>query len=243
MVFLVAVLIRLVALPFGSALALVSTWFALPLLIEMLWVSTDPPRSRLVRWWTAGLVLLLLADIAAEALTDSIRLAAVSGLLILAMGAQWSALWPFRHETFLTYEKGWIWIYVVGFGTLVFAVVGPAGALLVPVLLAALAAAVVGVLASGLGLLAAGGGILAFLAACVVLISGSLGTAGPATAIGSAVLGMSGQALMLLAIIKHEERELDGRREPLVARLHLTPESEGRPASGGHQAACIESSA
>jgi len=225
--FAVVVLVRIAAIPLNSTLALVCAWFTVPLLIELLWVSTDRPRSPHVRWWLASLAFLLVLDVATTLLAGELRLLVAALALGLAAMAQVAALWPERRATILAEERGWLWLYVAGLSLVGFAVTyseaahesGGTGA---AVAAAAVAAAAAGIFATALGPRGTGGGIFGFMAVLVILISSVLGNEGTAATMGAVILGVAGQGLILLTILQREERGVLERRATLRAERQRT---------------------
>lgn len=216
--FVAVSLIQLIALPFSQSLALVTIWAAVPLLIEALWASTDAPRSRLVRGWLVSLPFLLAMDTLLILLDGPLRLGLASGLLLIAASLQSWALWDFRHETLLTYERGWSTIFILGLALLIFAAAAQ-GALGVLVFAAGAAVALMALLASGESLMGAGGGMLSFTGALIMLITSSLGASNAAISVGTAAFSLAGQAVLALMIIRRENLAHEQRRSHLVHSL------------------------
>lgn len=166
--YLVVIVVLLVAEVFGSPLALVAGWFALPLLAELVVVSTDPPRPRAV-----VLVLVALAcGFGAEVLTDldagdtgfPVRLA----LLALAHLGYVAALWPLRRESLAYTRSRWLVGYGLLFAILFFALRTGAGELLWPMVGYGVLVTAAAVLVSALGLSAAFGGAFLFLSSALM---------------------------------------------------------------------------
>ena len=82
--YVVVAVVAVVAEIFRSPLADVAGWLALPLLAELVLVSTDPPRPRPVVLVVAALALSFLADVAADLLAEPAAFVTLLGLLTLA---------------------------------------------------------------------------------------------------------------------------------------------------------------
>ncbi|NCD16698.1 MAG: hypothetical protein EOL91_05185 [Actinobacteria bacterium] len=163
--YVVVAVVAVVAEIFRSPLADVAGWLALPLLAELVLVSTDPPRPRPVVLVVAALALSFLADVAADLLAEPAAFVTLLGLLTLAQlcyVAAFRGLW--RSSLLRTSPRWLIWyglLYVVG----VFAVRAGAGDWFWPLLAYGVLVAATAVLASALGLSAAFGGALFFVSA------------------------------------------------------------------------------
>lgn len=150
----VAVLIVIATL-FPTSLDRAIGWMAPLLLAEILVISSDPPRSRLVWLGTAGFALVAAA--AAAELIEQIP-ALEMGLHAAGLACWLVALWPLRSGSVLSYRRGWLVLYALVGGIAIFAAASGSG-LTVPVSIALIVVAVpTAILATSLGLTGVFGG-------------------------------------------------------------------------------------
>ena len=223
--------VRLVAIPLDSALEFVCALLAAPLLVEALWAATDPPRSRLVRWWMASLAILLLADVSLALPGDAVRAVTLAVIATAASAAQIVALWSRRRETILVTERNTLWFYGVALTIFVMGAWKGTDLTFVPVILAGAAATVAAVLATSLGVPGTAGGALAAAGVYVLAIAEMNGTQSTLTDVSAILLSLAGQLLLTLAVVREEERQVDERQ--LIAVPEVEWDSDGTVLGAG----------
>ncbi len=194
-------LVILVSEVAGSALADVFGWFTIPLLAELLLVSTDSPRPRPVVLFASGLLAFaagaVLADILAEGTAVPVEVALNGlGMLLLLL-----ALLPLRRESIIAARPSWLLGYAM-FGLVVVFAVRGAGELFIPLLVYGALAMAVALLATGLGATAGLGGVLVLLShALAVMHVFTPGWDRPAVDFWVQLTSIFGMAMLALGVL------------------------------------------
>lgn len=193
-------LVAVAAAPTHLDLAL--GWLAYPLLAQVLYVSTDPPRKHAVRLALWGFLLTGAAD--ASLIIAGVTGPAVEMTLNASAMACWGlALWPLRADSVLVTRRGWLVLYAGVVTTAMLAAATGAG-ILTPLALALLAAAgAMAVLATSLGLPGIFGGFAILLAhSLTVLVAFVPAWDRPALPIWIAALSLGGGGLVLGGFVR-----------------------------------------
>lgn len=205
-VYAVVTLVVLAAELLGSELAEVAGWFAAPLLAEALWLSTDPPRSRLARFMMLGFGFSFLGDAAPDLVPPGAAFLVMVTFFLLAQVSYVVGLWGLRRRSV---ARTWPRVvpYALAYLLVYFAVRDGAGALLLPVLLYAAVLAAMAVLATALGWAGALGGAL-FIVSDALLAMGRFTPGWDRPAMGAWIMAtyLAAQALLLLGVLQIEER-------------------------------------
>ncbi|MGM0385392.1 MAG: hypothetical protein ACQERF_05340 [Actinomycetota bacterium] len=211
--YLVVAAVAVVAEVFHSPLADVAGWFAMPLLAEMVLVSTNPPRPRPVVLVMAALGFSFLADLLSGLLSDRLGEPAgflvLLGLLTLAQVCYVAAFWRLWRSSLVRTSPRWLIGYGLLFVVGVFAVRDGAGSWFWALIVYGVLVAATAVLASALGLSAAFGGALFFVSATLAAMHRfTPGWDKPGLAFWIALTLLSAQALISLGVVRRWQAEL-----------------------------------
>lgn len=207
--YLVVAAVAVVAEIFHSPLADVAGWFAMPLLAEMMLVSTNPPRPRPVVLAMAALGLSFLADLLSDLLDEPAGFLVLLGLLTLAQACYVAALWGSWRSSLVRTSPRWLIGYAMLFVVGVFAVRDGAGSWFWALLAYGVLVAATAVLASALGLSAAFGGALFFISATLTAMHRfTPGWDKPGLAFWITLTLLSAQALITLGVVRRWQAEI-----------------------------------
>lgn len=208
--YVVVVVVVLVAEAFGSPLAVVAGWFAMPLLAEMVVVSVDPPRPREVVLVVAALGFFFLGHALPGLLPAD---AGVSVLFVMhgvGFAGYLAALFPQRRESLAWTKRSWLGGYGLFYVVLVFAVRDRSGPLLVPLLVFGAIAVAVAILSSALGLSAAFGGALVLLSnGLTAMHEFTPGWDKPGLGFWIALTGLAGQGLFMAGVLQRWQTDAE----------------------------------
>ncbi|MGW0042058.1 lysoplasmalogenase [Rhodococcus sp. NPDC003348] len=146
----------------------ISQYLLMPLLAATLALSTDAPRSRLVRTTLLALGFSWLGDSAPSFFDGDTAFLVMIGFFLLAQIAYIVAFWPYRSRALATRPA--LAACAVAIVLLVVACAPGAGVLLAPALVYGLCLGSMAVLATGLGRIAAWGGALFLLSDSMIAL-------------------------------------------------------------------------
>jgi len=186
----------------GSALAEVAGWFAIPLLAEVLIVTSDPPRPRAVVLLAGGLVAFAVADVGASLIPGEAALPVAVAARGAGLALMLGAVAPLHRDSIIHTRRSWLGGYALFYLVILFAVRQDSGAMLVPLLAYGALLLVVAVLATGLGFTAGFGGLLLALAeALAVMYAYTPGWDRPGVPFWVELARLAGLGLILLGAL------------------------------------------
>lgn len=228
--YVVVAVVAVVAEIFRSPLADVAGWFAMPLLAEVVLLSTDPPRPRPVVLVMAALGLSFLGDVLPDLLPDPAAFVVLLSLLALAKACYVTAFWRLWRSSLVRTSPRWLIGYGAVFVVGVFAVRAGAGAWFWPVLAYGVLVAATAVLASALGLPAAFGGALFFVSATLAVMHRfAPGWDKPGLGFWIALTLLAAQGLITLGVVGRWQAPMPRPAAPPAEDDSTIEEGAGRP--------------
>ncbi|NCD19807.1 MAG: hypothetical protein EOL89_07470 [Actinobacteria bacterium] len=207
--YLVVAVVAVVAEIFHSPLADVASWFAAPLLAELVLVSTNPPRPRPVILVMGAFSLTFLATIAGDLLDGPAGFLALLGLLTLTQACYVAAFWGLWRASLVRTSPRWLIGYGILFTVGVFAVREGSGPWFWALLAYGVLVAATAILASALGLSAGFGGALYFVSATLAVMHRfTPGWDKPGLAFWIALTLLAAQALIALGVVRRWQAAL-----------------------------------
>lgn len=185
-------------------------WLLMPLLALVLWASTQPPRSRLVRLVLLALGFSWLGDFLPGFVGggDAPFLTLV-GCFLLAQITYVTAFLPFREQSFVRTNKVGMLSYILALAALVYLCASGAGVLLVPVVIYGIVLTSMAILASGLGRIGALGGALFFISDALIAIRAFAPSAAlPTNGLLIMTTYIAAQALLVAAVLQREDAQV-----------------------------------
>lgn len=196
-------------LPAGDGfltLTRVTQWLLMPSLALLLWASTRPRASRLVRLVLLALFFSWLGDFLPGFTGggDASFLTMV-GCFLLAQIAYIAAFLPLRAQSFLRDNRVAVFAYIAAFVALIYICAPGAGGLLIPVVIYGALLTTMAVLASGLGQIGTLGGALFFVSDAMIAIRAFAPTSAlPTSGLLVMTTYIGAQALLVAAVLQRE---------------------------------------